>query len=1051
MLKSELRGDAELRARFIREAGTMRRAHSPRVMPSVELGELEDGALFLRMPLYEGTVRDRLAQGPIAEATCRQWAEDLLEGLAHLASLGIVHRDVKPSNLLLDADDRLVLGDFGVALVEDEARLTRTLQHLGSLAYMAPEHRGDRRVTPAADVYSASLVLHEVVTGEPPGARPGHGIVGPLGEVIRSMATLDVEERATAEAALAHLRDPLGGALNLPLPSDDGRIALTALLVSLLGFELCWVASAWLHPAALHGEPAPIVPVLVTSLILPGVLAGFAMHRWSLGSPTRTGAFAGAWATLGAWILGAGTFAQIASCRRWIGLALEGGHGISQLDLARRVAEPVLLANLIEFAAIPVVLLVGALVGGTTGAGAQRVAPRPIRATQPHWVMLEAAASVPALLGVPVIVATAAAGSILAQPVVTTDPDNALVAVLAFALHSLGWITAAIVIAAQAVLWQAAAMRWRRQIAEDERRWVRTVNAGFSALLLFAPDLWAAGLLWFIEFPGNRLLVLILLLTPVLGAVRAMWVIRRLPTPPELQGSVVQHTIGTLAISILASLLLFGPYVSTTLTVGVVVGWGISDVQSGLITDPAEPARWIRTTWFGLGAFVGFVVCAGLTQGAITVLAAGFASSMRQRAALIALPVVSVLGCGSVAGFVADATDRLVEPAPEAWPHSARPDPSEPERPGKGRSGYLGGAKAVLTASPTGTARETLEEEADWLEAAVFLALLRELDGVHESVAWTDAKTLAEVSETDLARVVRAWPDAESALLEAEALQDDPILQILHATLVAKHQVDPEHPLHSGAIDAVFALGRRLELPYLLAMSAAVGPGRPDADGLETSDLVVQDAVSWMGEQRHTIRSLRVLHTLRAGDLRMARELVTGVERPDLDIASRMVEVGQQTDDAVLTALGMEVFAAILDPEDASEEPPTIHARAVADAAIGLALREPGEADALFRAAHAKARTPWQAEVIAHGHQAVRRIDGATSDLWPQGLQPWPLDACETAGVAALAGEGPWETVLAARGPCHHAGIHQLWRDRASVAVEDRPPLQDQPDEHPQE
>jgi serine/threonine protein kinase len=119
--------------------------------------------------------------------------------------MGIVHRDVKPSNFLLDVEGHACLTDFGIALTAEDIRLTRTLEQMGTLAYMAPEQRTQRKVTEKADVYSLAVVLHELRTGELPGTL-GAGISGPFGELVRWMGEPDPDERPTATEALRRLR-----------------------------------------------------------------------------------------------------------------------------------------------------------------------------------------------------------------------------------------------------------------------------------------------------------------------------------------------------------------------------------------------------------------------------------------------------------------------------------------------------------------------------------------------------------------------------------------------------------------------------------------------------------------------------------------------------------------------------------------------------------------------------------------------------------------------------------------------------------------------------
>lgn len=167
--------DTEFEVRFRREIDLLRRLHAEgvrRVMGPVERVVLEVGEerlTVLRMPLLRETLADRLkaARGPLPEADVLAWGAQVLEALVDLHARGVVHRDIKPSNLLLDADDAVVLADFGIARdAGAEARLTRTVARMGSELYMAPEQlHAARSVTGRADVFALAVTLHELATG----------------------------------------------------------------------------------------------------------------------------------------------------------------------------------------------------------------------------------------------------------------------------------------------------------------------------------------------------------------------------------------------------------------------------------------------------------------------------------------------------------------------------------------------------------------------------------------------------------------------------------------------------------------------------------------------------------------------------------------------------------------------------------------------------------------------------------------------------------------------------------------------------------------------
>jgi serine/threonine protein kinase len=121
---------------------------------------------FMVLELVEGrTLRDRLDLGPMHVEDVRRLGAALADALAHVHDQGLVHRDVKPSNILLGEDDVPRLADFGLVRLVDSARVTRADQVVGTAAYLAPEQVRGGEITPAVDVYALGLVLLECLSG----------------------------------------------------------------------------------------------------------------------------------------------------------------------------------------------------------------------------------------------------------------------------------------------------------------------------------------------------------------------------------------------------------------------------------------------------------------------------------------------------------------------------------------------------------------------------------------------------------------------------------------------------------------------------------------------------------------------------------------------------------------------------------------------------------------------------------------------------------------------------------------------------------------------
>jgi cysteine-rich repeat protein len=206
VLKASLADDDVARDRFLREARTLSGLTHPRIVPVLEVLEWPAGGLGLRMPVYErGSVREVVEDTPPTPAQVQAWLVDALDALSFLHARGIVHRDVKPPNLLVGDDGRLQLTDFGIALGPDDARLTQTREALGTTGYMAPEQLRGASVGPAADIYALGISAHEWLTGELPSGAAGRHLEAPLGPLLAAMTAQEPEERPDAKTLLLRL------------------------------------------------------------------------------------------------------------------------------------------------------------------------------------------------------------------------------------------------------------------------------------------------------------------------------------------------------------------------------------------------------------------------------------------------------------------------------------------------------------------------------------------------------------------------------------------------------------------------------------------------------------------------------------------------------------------------------------------------------------------------------------------------------------------------------------------------------------------------------
>jgi serine/threonine protein kinase len=245
-LAENLARDEDLRQRFVREARLAARLSHPNVVRVFDVGE-DDGRPFIAMEYVEGeTVADLLARrGALRATEAARLGLQACSALAAAHAAALVHRDVKPQNLLLRRDGVLKLGDFGIALGHEGTQLTLAGTVLGTAGYLAPEQARGEQVTAAADIYAIGAVLYELLTGEPAhgadslvdlGRQDGFRTpdlaaraVGAPDELVAAVtACLAVrpQDRPPSAAALARLLAPVASeAETLSLPADPARRA----------------------------------------------------------------------------------------------------------------------------------------------------------------------------------------------------------------------------------------------------------------------------------------------------------------------------------------------------------------------------------------------------------------------------------------------------------------------------------------------------------------------------------------------------------------------------------------------------------------------------------------------------------------------------------------------------------------------------------------------------------------------------------------------------------------------------------------------------------
>lgn len=287
-----LAGDEAFAARFRREARILAGLHHPHIVACHQAGIAPDGRPFLVMEFVDGPDLKRhvAAQGPLPPAEAARLVADIAEGLRYAHAQGIIHRDVKPENVLLarrtDGGCTAKLADLGLARPAQAPKgsgqdLTAAGQVLGTPATMAPEQFDDPdAVDHRADIYGLGCVLHYALTGEaafsghsfaelvaskvhgpaPDPSRRRPGLPRPLADLCMRMLSRDRDARPDYDAIVAGLRSPMATAAPVRrrwlLPVAAAAVVVVAAAVAL-------------RPSAPATTPSAAVPAPVAAMVAP--------------------------------------------------------------------------------------------------------------------------------------------------------------------------------------------------------------------------------------------------------------------------------------------------------------------------------------------------------------------------------------------------------------------------------------------------------------------------------------------------------------------------------------------------------------------------------------------------------------------------------------------------------------------------------------------------------------------------------------------------------------------------------------------------------------
>jgi eukaryotic-like serine/threonine-protein kinase len=173
VLSSELSGDPDFRARFVREADLAARLDHPNIVSIYDRGQTDEGQLWIAMQFVDGTDAEKVVHaGTMTPPRAVHIVGEVAKALDYAGQRGVVHRDVKPANFLLSGpvgpDERVLLGDFGIARALGDAGLTVTGSVMATLSYAAPEVLSGQPFDGRADLYSLGCTLFRMLTGKLP-------------------------------------------------------------------------------------------------------------------------------------------------------------------------------------------------------------------------------------------------------------------------------------------------------------------------------------------------------------------------------------------------------------------------------------------------------------------------------------------------------------------------------------------------------------------------------------------------------------------------------------------------------------------------------------------------------------------------------------------------------------------------------------------------------------------------------------------------------------------------------------------------------------------
>ena len=209
VLPREFLHDPQFRARFEREIKTVAQLEHPAIVPVYDVGEDDGQPFFVMRNMTGGSLSDWLKQGAFPLEDTARIVERLCKGLAYAHKKGVIHRDLKPGNILFDNNGEAFISDFGVAKLADAAQNVTGSGVIGTPAYMSPEQAQSGHIDGRSDVYAMGAIIYEMLTGEQPyKADTPMGVVikhitEPVPEILRNHPDLPPEVDEVIKKAMS--------------------------------------------------------------------------------------------------------------------------------------------------------------------------------------------------------------------------------------------------------------------------------------------------------------------------------------------------------------------------------------------------------------------------------------------------------------------------------------------------------------------------------------------------------------------------------------------------------------------------------------------------------------------------------------------------------------------------------------------------------------------------------------------------------------------------------------------------------------------------------